>query len=870
MQGEGRSVALVRASLGVALVCAAGVQWRFGAAVFQVLARPQAAGVLPCTPPLFSPLLKRIAPEGERAGLRDGDELRVLAGVPIRGRDALAEALQGRHPGEELPALVARQGVPRSLVLPLVPRFSKPLRPAHWALALALDGAMPAFCLLLGFGVALRRPRDPRAYLLLWLMLSFSRIGDSGTATLLDLRGGGIAFYDALLGRSWSLGMFVFGLLFPERLELDRRRPAAKWLLVAPLAVLTLAHALQASLSAGSYALAAPLDRALAALGSVPMFAAMLAIGLFFASVGFKWGTAASPDARRRLRLLLAGSAVSLTPPFLVVLTALLAGDGLGALPTWAIALALLCLGLFPVTLAYVIVVERAMDLRVVIRQGLQYAFARNGIVALRVGVSFLLVLGAVTLASDPNRNRPRKILPLAVGFLFVVIVGRLADRLHAWTDRRFFREAYDAERILGELSERVRTIVEREPLLETVTRAISESLHVPRVSALLPSPAGLKLAQAEATTPGPGAVLEAEGPLVERLRQGDAVRVYLEGAGTGRRHDPVLESERPALEALGAELLLPLSVKGDLLGVLCLGPKRSEEPYSHSDVRLLRSLAAQTSLALENSRLTEAVAADAARRERLNRELEIAREVQEQLFPQSVPALPGVDLAGCCRPARGVGGDYYDFLVLAGGRAGIAIGDVSGKGIPAALLMAALQASLRSQALAAPADLTALMGNLNRLICESSAPNRYATFFYAEYEPGPRRLGYVNAGHNAPMLFRRGGPPGEPLRLERGGPVIGLLDAVPFEQGVVRLEPGDVLVAFTDGISEAMNPAGEEWGEERLAAAVQGCRGRPAREIAARVLQAADAFAAGAEQHDDMTLVVMTLPEPASGSQPA
>jgi sigma-B regulation protein RsbU (phosphoserine phosphatase) len=423
-------------------------------------------------------------------------------------------------------------------------------------------------------------------------------------------------------------------------------------------------------------------------------------------------------------------------------------------------------------------------------------------------------------LASDPNRNRPRKIIPLAAGLIFVVLVGRIADRLHAWTDRRFFREAYDAERILGDLSERVRTMVEAGPLLETVTRTISESLHVARVSVLQ----------------GP------DIPAADRLRKGDVVR------------------DRATLGPLGAELLLPLSIKDKLLGALSLGPKLSEEPYSPSDVRLLRSVAAQTSVALENSRLTEVIAADVARRERQNRELEIAREVQEQLFPQSYPPLPGVDMAGFCRPARGVGGDYYDFLPLSGGRVGIAIGDISGKGIPAALLMAGLQASLRSQAIAAPPDLTTLMSNLNRLICESSPANRYATFFYGEYDPKTRRLAYVNAGHNAPMLFRRGAGPQEALRLDQGGPVIGLLEVVAFQQGEVGLEPGDVLVGFTDGVSEAMNAADEEWGEERLADTVLACAGLAARAAIVRIMDAADAFVAGAPQHDDMTLIVVRL----------
>jgi sigma-B regulation protein RsbU (phosphoserine phosphatase) len=181
--------------------------------------------------------------------------------------------------------------------------------------------------------------------------------------------------------------------------------------------------------------------------------------------------------------------------------------------------------------------------------------------------------------------------------------------------------------------------------------------------------------------------------------------------------------------------LLLPVGTKQNLLGILSLGPKLSEEPYSSSDVQLLRSVAAQTGLALENSRLTKAVASEMAQRERLNREIEIAREVQERLFPQRLPVMAGIDFCGACRPALGVGGDYYDFLELPNGDLGVAVGDVSGKGIAAALLMASLQASLRGQVLSGQGNLARLMTNVNQLVYEATPANRYATFFYGQFE---------------------------------------------------------------------------------------------------------------------------------------
>lgn len=267
-------------------------------------------------------------------------------------------------------------------------------------------------------------------------------------------------------------------------------------------------------------------------------------------------------------------------------------------------------------------------------------------------------------------------------------------------------------------------------------------------------------------------------------------------------------------------------------------------------------SSTARTALAHEVARLTTIIGREMANREKLNRELEIAREVQEHLFPQHLPSIPGLDYCGRCRPAREVGGDYYDFLELPEGKLGVAIGDVSGKGIGAALLMASLVASLRGQALVAQ-NLAELMDRVNGLIYEASSANRYATLFYAEYDPRNRQLSYVNAGHNPPFVVRRSDGGSTVFRLEKGGPVVGLLPGR-YEQDLFLLEPGDLVVLFTDGISESMNVLEEEWGEDSLIEFAKLCDGLTAIEAMTRIIAAADGFAAGAGQHDDMTLVLL------------
>jgi sigma-B regulation protein RsbU (phosphoserine phosphatase) len=267
---------------------------------------------------------------------------------------------------------------------------------------------------------------------------------------------------------------------------------------------------------------------------------------------------------------------------------------------------------------------------------------------------------------------------------------------------------------------------------------------------------------------------------------------------------------------------------------------------------------AAQTALAHEVARLTTAIGREMAQRERLNRELEIAREVQEHLFPQRLPPVLGLDYCGQCRPAREVGGDYYDFLDLSGGKLGIAIGDVSGKGVGAALMMASVEASLRALAPVVD-DPAELMERVNSLVYGASAANRFVTLFYAQYDPASRRLTYVNAGHNPPVVLRNCAGACQVLRLETGGPVVGFLPNS-YQRGLFSHEAGDLVVLFTDGVSESMNIRNKEWGEERLIEFAKTCHGLPALESVTRILAAAQAFAAGASQHDDMTLVVFRV----------
>jgi serine phosphatase RsbU (regulator of sigma subunit) len=243
-------------------------------------------------------------------------------------------------------------------------------------------------------------------------------------------------------------------------------------------------------------------------------------------------------------------------------------------------------------------------------------------------------------------------------------------------------------------------------------------------------------------------------------------------------------------------------------------------------------------------------------------RDLEGAKHVQEAFFPPQSFSIPCLSCETFYQPARGIGGDYYDFLSLSGGRWGIAIGDVSGKGIGAALLMASLQASLRAQALHPHLDLTALIGDVNRLVYESSPTAFFASLFYAEYEPATRMLQYVNAGHTPPIIVRPQMESCELFHLRAQAVPIGMFVDTQFAATKFQLAKDDILVAYTDGITEAANASGDMWGLERLERLLRSCSRMAPTEIVERILAEVSEFANGEPQSDDVTLLVMKVQE--------
>jgi phosphoserine phosphatase RsbU/P len=322
--------------------------------------------------------------------------------------------------------------------------------------------------------------------------------------------------------------------------------------------------------------------------------------------------------------------------------------------------------------------------------------------------------------------------------------------------------------------------------------------------------------------------------------------------ASTERPHH-VVEIER--IRAMNVALAVPLLAKNEISGILLLGSPLKRRAYSASEKQALQNCAGQFALMIENARLTERL----VEQEKLNRDLQLAAEVQKRLFPDNPPAAAEVTLAGMSLPARSVGGDYYDFLDLGAQRIGIALADVAGKGVAAALIMSVVQASLRILAAEENMTLGVLAAKMNRYLHRSTGSNAYATFFYAEVDEGARRLRYVNAGHNPPCLLRCA-TDRSIEELPAGGTVIGLFPQSDYDECGIDLRPGDVLMAFTDGVPEALSPDEEEFGEDRLKELLRSSAHLPVSEMASHIVSELKNWIATAAQYDDLTFILMKV----------
>jgi len=531
-------------------------------------------------------------------------------------------------------------------------------------------------------------------------------------------------------------------------------------------------------------------------------------------------------EARRKTRVIVWGTVAGVLPFMALNAAALFMRRDLYYFPFWVWAPSVLAVLLMPLSFAYAIIKHRVLEIPLLLRLGARYLLVQRGFTVLLVLAGAAVTLLFAEWSSGFLRTRldlgaaAGTTLGAGFGIALVWTGTRLRTRVTQRIDRAFFRSPYDARQIMQALAEKTSAATTREELGAFLAGHIRQALHPSSLTIYLEDRNGSLVAVQGAPPEGAERILAA-GSSQDRV------------SDAGRR-----------VPLLGRD--------GRQAGVILLGERLSEEPYSSEDRRLLTSVASQAALALENIRLAEQIAERLEAERRTAVELELAKEVQSRLLPRRVPRLQTLDCAGHCLQARAVGGDYYDFLELGGGQVGLVLADIAGKGIAGALMMANLQANLRSQSGLAREDLRGMLCRLNQALCESIADHRYATLFFGCYEDTTRRLRYTNCGHNPPILLRADGGV---ERLAATATILGAFEAWDCSVAETTLAPGDTLLLYSDGITEARSAQDDEFGEARLLETLRRHRQAEASALVAAILQAVREFSAG-EQADDITLV--------------
>jgi sigma-B regulation protein RsbU (phosphoserine phosphatase) len=838
-----------------------------------------------------------------QAQLRPGDELVAINGRPITSASQIPPIFNDIAPGESYTVVVKRDGFfqpPFNLQAQAIPL-------SWWVVNGIARLVVPNIFLLTGLAVFLLRPDDKQALLLALMFGMFT----GALSAMSPSFTGEPAYLVVVMLTVHIVSLFLwpvflhFFQIFPEPSALVKQSPRLEAYIYVPHLLTIFPFFATLNL----LALFAP-DRMISfRLGysagetiCVLVATLYIAAGLVSLLVNYRQAGWAS---QRRMRVVVAGSIAGFLPMFLAIGLSMLFDlqKNNPRLAQWLIIIALFSFPLFPLSFMYAIVRHQVIPVRLILRRSVRYLLVSRGFIIIQALVVFavlsFLLTGSRLAAIDRLGDRADIIVTMAATALAIGVLTLLNQQVMPIIDRIFFREAYDAHQILSDLGMEMRGVTAVRQMLELAVAKIQEALHVESINIFLRDRSSgdypcaisstLEATGVSAADFDSSLLLPADGYAVMKIQRSSlplAVDPASWGQGTSTVDRELVElrqQERGMLRRIRSSLLLPIATTDELLGVISLGPRLGDLPFSREDKQLLMAVALQMAFAIQNVELVQQVAGE----ERLRHELELATTVQRRLFPECPPESASLDLAGVCHPAHGVGGDYYDFIQLNDGKLGIAVADVAGKGISAALLMSTVQASLRSRAQSVNGNLIELVSSMNELLHLSTDAASYATFFYAQFDEQTRILTYVNAGHNPPILVRATPPPkakragstsaggsatlpveeGEADALElqvrlltSGGPIIGAFSDCCYEQEAIQMEPGDVLVAYTDGVTEAFNAGEEQFGEPRLREIVARSGHHSADELSKVIIERVRGWCGDTAQQDDLTLVVMKV----------
>lgn len=776
-----------------------------------------------------------------KAGLRPGDKIVAINGRPY---STFEELFFGN----------VRRGEPSSVNTYTVIRDGQAVDikiiTGRLGLSSVLWRSAPLFVLAVGYFmigvlVFLMKPRAPesRLFLRMTCFIAIS-VGLASPADLIhptwlyDLR----FLSNVLLAAS----MIHLALRFPKTRTIIVKRP---WVQTVPYLV--------------SLALFIIQQRSSTAYWNIPRFVfllyltyLLLGILFFLGSMTWNFLRDASIIIRLQSRVIFVGITLGFFVPAVNLISGLLWRVVLFPDPIVGFGI---CFSLFPLSIGYTIVKHDLFAIDTIVRRTYGYVLSTGTVVA--AYAVMVSLLNATFQGSDVARS---PLFSIGFALLVVFLFEPLHRRFQGLVDRLFYRQRYDYRKTIRNLSEAMTSILDPEVISRTLIGSVVKEMFLENGALLLQEGGGrgyqVKVVEG----------MDARRLPASELQEGDALLAAVkEKKDALLRHDvamnPVYESTREelqkAFQSLSSEVVLPMTYKDEVRGILSLGRKKSGKLFTPEDLDLLRTLTNQSAIAIENARLFK----ENLQKGRMEEELKIAHDIQMGMLPDKAPELEGLKIAARTIPAREVGGDFYDFVEFpadgSGGRLGIIVADVSGKGVSAGLLMAGARSTYRVLLDANP-PVREVMTLANQRLHRDIRKGMFVALLYAVLDPKARTLTLSNAGQTQPILCARDV---EPTYITTEGDTfpLGIVPDCDYQETTLSLSAGNVVVFYTDGVVEAMNAAGELYGFDRFLNSVHEGRDFEAPALLDKLFDDVARFVAGTEQHDDTTIIVARVESP-------
>ncbi len=518
-----------------------------------------------------------------------------------------------------------------------------------------------------------------------------------------------------------------------------------------------------------------------------------------------------------------------------IIITQFLFPAGLSSLRS--IGLVLFLLGeigglIIPFTFLNSFFQNKLLETETALKKRIRYVGVTLGL--LTVYLSIIFIIGRLSINMF-NITDPTLVIILVL-FLSLTFTP-INKKLLRWIDEKFYPERTKYTESLRQLIQNVSGYIESNDLLTNLAEWIKNTTGISNIIPVL--------FNGELAFSGIPFNISGQNSVVSRVKQGDK---FFWDEISDKSRIPVNEKEFEWAIDNDISVTIPMISHGELLGLLNIGKKENHEDYTAEDLDILTQASSQAALALQNIKLQS----EYLDKKRIDKEMEVARNIQKQLMPQEIPHVEGLDIYGESRPCNEVAGDYFDIINTEDGNCVIVVADVSGKGAGAAIIMANLQASIRL-GIHLSDKLADFVSRINDLIFSNTSPSEFITFFMAIWDPKTRVLYYVNAGHNPPLLVDTDN---KVTKLGATGLILGVLPSQPYEEKYVRINEGDILVIYTDGMDEAQNGKSEFYGIDRIESIIKANKDNDSKDIAEALNMDVLAFCEGTPLRDDITLI--------------